>query len=98
MNPNGTPGRQWVVWVSLLAYCLQPGISLAVQTCSSRKLSGVIITRKNEAVGGIMITAITASRKLKTESDADGNFQLMLPSEPVKIRIEGKNIEPQEKI
>jgi len=80
MSANGTPGRQWFVWVSLLVYCLQPGINRAAQTRFSRKLSGVIMTSKNEVVGGILITAGTSSGELKTVSNPDGSFQLMCPT------------------
>src|SRR5262245_62129457 len=97
MSANGTRRKHWVVWVSLLGCCLQPGW-LAAQAHFSRKLSGVIMTRKNEVVGGILITAATSSGELKTVSDADGSFHLMVPKEGIRIIIEGKNVEPQEKI
>ena len=57
----------------------------------------MIITQKNEAVGGVSITAVTSSGELKTVSDEDGTFQLTVPKGPIKLRIGGMYIAPQER-
>ena len=67
------------------------------QDLKYRTLSGVIITQKNEAVEGVVIVASFSSGETKTVSDADGNFKLSVPKEALTLRIEGKNIAPQER-
>src|ERR1700675_3501860 len=85
------------LWVAILLCYLALGIPAAAQTSSTRKLSGVIITQKNEAVGGVSITVVSSSGELKTVSEADGTFQLMVPNGPVKLKIEGMYVAPQER-
>ena len=62
-----------------------------------RTLSGVIVTQKNEAVEGVAIIASSPIGEVETVSDADGNFTLSVPKEPLTLRIEGKNIAVQER-
>ena len=69
----------------------------SAQDLKYRTLSGVIITQKNEAVEGVVIVASLSSGETKTVSDADGNFKLSVPKEALTLRIEGKNIAPQER-
>ena len=62
-----------------------------------RTLSGVIVTRKNEVVEGVTITAGSPHHgEVKTTSGADGRFSLQVPKEALGVKIEGKNLAPQE--
>lgn len=67
------------------------------QTKSNRTLSGVIVTEKNESVAGVTVIVRSAFGEQKTVSDADGNFSVTIPSGPLTIRLEGKNLDPVEK-
>jgi len=84
-------------WFTLLLCFIALEMPAAAQTSSTRKLSGVIITQKNEAVGGVSITAVTSSGESNAVSDADGSFQLTVPNELLKLKIEGKYVTTQER-
>src|SRR5262245_21304468 len=71
--------------------------SLTFQATTTRAISGVIVTDKNEAVAGATITAHFASGEQKTISDASGGFSLTAPLGSVTIKVEGKNLEPVER-
>ncbi|HKP71708.1 MAG TPA: TonB-dependent receptor, partial [Pyrinomonadaceae bacterium] len=58
----------------------------------TRTLSGTILTQQNEAVAGVSILVRSASGELRTESDAEGNFRLVVPAETLSLRFFGKNI------
>ena len=64
---------------------------------ASRTLSGFIVTHKNESVEGVTIIASSPSVETKTVSDSNGNFRIEVPSGPLTLKIEGKNIAPQER-
>lgn len=66
------------------------------QTASGRILSGVITTQQNELVAGVSVIVRSASGEQKTQSDAEGNFRLRAPNEPLTLRFEGQNITPLE--
>ncbi len=85
------------IWIKVLFCFLAIGSCVLAQESLSRKLCGIIVTEKNEAIGGVSVIAVTSSGELKTVSDPDGSFQLMVSNEPVKLKIEGKYLESQEK-
>ncbi|MBA3716247.1 MAG: TonB-dependent receptor, partial [Pyrinomonadaceae bacterium] len=68
------------------------------QTQSPRTLSGVILTQQNEALPGATVIIRTASGEQRIESDAEGNFRLVVTGESLTLRVEGKNIKPLERI
>src|SRR5262249_2049989 len=67
------------------------------QENTTRKLSGMVVTRNNERVAGVKITVRSSAGEQKTESDAGGNFRLAVPGEALTLRLEGKNIVTREK-
>jgi hypothetical protein len=92
------PLRRTVTLGLLLSFPVLTSLQqLRAQNNPTRKLSGVIITQRNEAVGRVSITAITLSGEVKGVSEADGTFQLTVPNEPLRLRIEGKYVDPQER-
>ena len=97
MNAKVIHEVQRGLWIVLLICCSTLGVSGAAQARSTRKLAGVIITSRNETVEGVSITAATLSGESKTVSGADGSFELNVPNEPVKLKIEGKYVALQEK-
>ncbi|HKS41898.1 MAG TPA: TonB-dependent receptor, partial [Blastocatellia bacterium] len=64
----------------------------------ARTLSGVILTDKNEAVAGASIVVRSSSGEVKAVSDANGEFSITVPDEPLTVRVEGKNLEATEKL
>ncbi len=68
------------------------------QTDADRVVSGVIVTDKNEAVEGASIVVRSASGERKATSDSTGAFRLSVPGGPLTIRVEGKNLDPVEKL
>lgn len=81
----------------LLLFVIFLDIEASGQTSASRVVSGVIVSDKNESVAGVSVITRFASGERKTVSDADGQFTLMVPSEPFTLRVEGKNVVPWEK-
>ncbi len=60
---------------------------------STRTLSGVILSDKDELVPNVTVTARTASGDERTtKSKADGSFSLEVPAEPLTVRFFGNNI------
>src|SRR5262249_1985131 len=86
-----------VSWFILVICYTILGTTAAAQTRSIRKISGIIVSNKNEVVEGVSISTRTSYGESKVISAADGSFELNVPDEPVKLKIEGKNVAPQEK-
>ncbi|CAN5295124.1 TonB-dependent receptor [soil metagenome] len=63
-----------------------------------RTFSGTIVTQQFELVPNVTIEVQTSDEKLQTISDAEGNFSLNVPNEPLSVKFSGKNIEPQTRI
>jgi hypothetical protein len=57
-----------------------------------------VITQKNEAVRGVRIIATTIDGERRAVSNDDGEFSLEVSDDDVRLRIEGENIRPQERI
>ena len=77
--------------------CLVMGCPpLSAEQHSGRILSGVVITQRNEAAEGVLLTIVSRSHPLQTKSDSDGNFRIEIPDEPVTLKVEGKYVAPQE--
>jgi len=68
------------------------------QTQGARALSGVILTQQNETLPGATVIIRTASEEQRINSDAEGNFRLVVLDESLTLRVEGKNIKPLERI
>lgn len=67
------------------------------QTIAGRKLSGIVVTDKDEAVAGATVIVRSAAGEQKTVSDTRGNFTLTVESVPLTLRVEGKNLAPVER-
>lgn len=68
----------------------------ARQEADGRVLSGSILTQQNELLPGVNVIVGSVSGELRTTSDAEGRFRLVVPPGPLTIRFEGKNIKPLE--
>jgi len=80
--------RLLLLLISILFCCVQ---TLA-QSGNTRTISGTLVTGKNEAVAGAIITARSSSGEQTSKSDAEGNFSLTVPREAVTLIITGKNL------
>src|SRR5262245_49029462 len=85
--------RLLLLLTSISLCCVQ---TLA-QSKNTRTISGTLVTGKNEAVAGAIITARSSSGEQTAKSDADGNFSLTVPLEAVTLLITGKNLVKVEK-
>lgn len=68
----------------------------AIAQPKTHVLSGVIVTSRNEAVSGAIITVRYPSGEQTATSDEAGQFSFSVPSEPITLNIAGKNIQPHE--
>src|SRR5439155_21042104 len=93
-QPNG--GRRFrrvSGYVYLLALLLLAATGRSQsQMASSRAVSGVVITDKNELVPGVRVVAEYASGKKETVTDSNGGFRLVVPSEPLTLKVTGKYV------
>ncbi len=58
----------------------------------NRTFSGTVVTQQFELVPNVSIDVQTSDGKLQTVTDAEGNFSLKVPSEPLSVKFFGKNI------
>ncbi|HXH70923.1 MAG TPA: TonB-dependent receptor plug domain-containing protein, partial [Pyrinomonadaceae bacterium] len=58
----------------------------------NRTFSGTVVTQQFELVPNVLIDVQTSDGKLQTVTDAEGNFSLKVPSEPLSVKFFGKNI------
>ncbi len=70
----------------------------AQTTNNARTFSGTIVTQQFELVPNVMIEVQTSDEKLQTVSDAEGNFSLNVPNEPLSVKFFGKNLSPVTRI
>ncbi len=68
------------------------------QTGDTRTLSGIIVTQTGELVPGVTVIAHSSTGEERVVSNADGGFSLKVPREPISVRFEGRNIDPQTRI
>jgi outer membrane receptor protein involved in Fe transport len=68
------------------------------QSGGGRTLSGSLVTSRNEAVAGAIVTARSSSGERSAKSDAEGNFTLTVPREAVTLLVTGKNLVTVEKM
>src|SRR4051794_34879944 len=76
-----------VVWLLLILMML--GIQGEAQTATTRTLSGVVVTDRDESVPGASIIVRYASGEEITVTDAAGKFTLPVPDEPLTLIVEG---------
>ena len=74
-----------------------PNHAVFAQTLN-RTFSGTVVTQQFELVPNVVVEVQTSSGKLQTVTDAEGNFSLKVPSEPISVRFSGKNINPANRI
>jgi len=68
------------------------------KTVRERMLSGYILTQQSELLPDVtvLVTSNTGEER-STKSDARGEFHLVVPAGPIRIKFEGQNVTPLEK-
>jgi Carboxypeptidase regulatory-like domain len=74
-------------------------VPVARLQAETRTLSGVVVTKKKQAVEGVTVVVRSAGGEQKTVTDADGNFRFVVPANgvPLTLLIEGRYVAPAEK-
>ena len=67
-----------------------------MQSSLERKVSGVIVDRKDAVLNGITVIARGASGERRTTTNEAGQFSVAVPDESISLRIEGQYIKPQD--
>lgn len=78
----------------LISLCCAQALA---QSGNTRTLTGTLVTSRNEAVAGAIITTRSSASEQTVKSDAEGNFTLTVPREAVTLVISGKNLVTVEK-
>lgn len=79
-----------------LAVVLLISASASAVQLRERVISGQILTQLNERLPAVTVIVITSAGQVRTQSDAAGYFRITVPSGPVTVRFEGKNVTPVE--
>jgi hypothetical protein len=72
-------------------------VTWPMQAAGERILSGYILTQQNELLPNVTIIVKSATVEVRSNSDEKGEFRLAIPSGPVTVRFEAKNVTPLEK-
>src|SRR5688572_6871566 len=65
---------------------------LFAQTPNSRTISGMIVTAKDESVGGVSVTARFGNEEKRALANEDGEFRLDVPDQAVTLQIERQHV------
>ena len=68
--------------------------SSVISAQSERSLSGVVVTPSFEAVPEVLIEVRTAEKTIKSETDSEGKFSIIVPQENISVTFSGKGIRP----
>jgi outer membrane receptor protein involved in Fe transport len=79
----------WFLLIPVLGVYLQA----EAQTGTTRTVSGVVVTERDERVQGASIIVRYSSGEQKTTSDAAGRFNLTVPDSELTLAVEGKNLQ-----
>ena len=79
---------------SLATIALAAVAPLLICGQAKRILSGTVVSNRQEAIADATIRITTSAGELEVTTDAAGAFRLEVPSEPLSIRISGKNLQP----
>ena len=63
---------------------------------AKHRVSGIIVTSKEEVVKDVSVTARTVTSQQTVVSNENGQFSLEVPNEELTLRVDGPYIKPQE--
>src|SRR5260370_5857011 len=84
------------VTITFLFVCFQAGFASSAQFPPSRRISGVIVDHKEQALAGITVIAREAGGEQRTSTDDLGQIAIDIPDEESTLRVAGQYIKPQE--
>lgn len=65
---------------------------------NTRTFSGTVVTQQFELIPNVSIEIETSSGKINATTDADGEFSVQVPNEPLSVKFFGNNIAPVTRI
>ncbi len=65
---------------------------------NKRTIAGVVLAQRDELAPGVTVRVRSASGERTAVTDAAGAFSLDVPDETLTVRVEGKNLNPVERI
>jgi hypothetical protein len=72
------------------------GVNVLAQ--NTRTFSGTVVTQQFELIPNVSIEIETSSGKINATTDADGEFSVQVPNEPLSVKFFGNNIAPVTRI
>jgi len=87
------PHGAWLLFILSFGLCIRA----EAQTATTRVVSGVVVTDRDEFVQGALITVRYGLGEQQAISDAAGKFSFDIPDEPLTLIVEGKNLQGTQK-
>jgi TonB-dependent Receptor Plug Domain len=90
--------KRWILPLPLLLSGVLLATRLNAQTPAPRVFSGVIVNTNQESLGNVRVTVRSAVDTQTVVTDQDGRFQASVPAGSLNIHIEGKYVQPLDKV
>ncbi|CAN5654205.1 TonB-dependent receptor [soil metagenome] len=86
--------------ISLVSILILTSLLFAVNVLAqnTRIFSGTVVTQQFELIPNVSIEIETSSGKINATTDADGEFSVQVPNEPLSVKFFGNNIAPVTRI
>ncbi|MBA3692460.1 MAG: TonB-dependent receptor [Acidobacteria bacterium] len=86
--------------ISLVSILILTSLLFAVNVLAqnTRTFSGTVVTQQFELIPNVSIEIETSSGKINATTDADGEFSVQVPNEPLSVKFFGNNIAPVTRI
>ena len=88
----------WILPLLLIFSSAVLAPSLDAQTLAARVFSGVIVNARQESLANIRVTIGSAAGGQTVETDENGRFHASVLAGSLSVHIEGKYIQPLEKV
>ena len=82
-------------FVSRLLVTILFGVLATGFAQQKRVFSGLVVNEKNESVAGVSLMVNSISGELKTVTDAEGRFNLLIPRTAFSLKIAGQYVVEQ---
>jgi outer membrane receptor protein involved in Fe transport len=86
------------VRAALVVILAVASMATAMAAERTKRIGGIVVTNQNELVPNATVTIESTEGALRATTGRDGAFQLTVPDEAVMIRVEGKDLEPIERV
>src|SRR5262245_47501887 len=95
---NSRKPYRWMRALLIVLAGAFPGDRLSAQSPAPRVLSGIIVDGKEETIGNVRVTVRSPTGEQTALSDENGQFRTLVPEGSLRIHVEGKYIQPLEKL